>query len=141
MLGLLQQLSAHLAERTRLLTSHVLRPLVSRPPRVAVIGAGPAGAICARTLANHGVPVTVFDKGRGAGGRLSTRRADDARFDHGAQFLTARDPQVLRWVSDWEEAGAAGRQAVGAACQPGLDPGSPGGRARGGGRGAGRRAA
>jgi renalase len=32
----------------------------------------------------------VFDKGRGIGGRLATRRAPDGRqFDHGAQYITA----------------------------------------------------
>ena len=41
----------------------------------------------------QGWAVTVFDKGRGPGGRLATRRADDLRFDHGAQYFTARDPR------------------------------------------------
>ena len=42
---------------------------------VAVIGAGLAGAACARGLQAAGVQVTVFDKSRGVGGRLATRRA------------------------------------------------------------------
>jgi renalase len=61
----------------------------------AVVGAGLAGLACARALAAAGVAVTLFDKGRAAGGRLATRRAEagDGRrlgFDHGAQYLTAR---------------------------------------------------
>jgi len=61
----------------------------------AVVGAGLAGLACARALAAEGVAVTLFDKGRAAGGRLATRRAEagDGRrlgFDHGAQYLTAR---------------------------------------------------
>ncbi|TGN44114.1 FAD-dependent oxidoreductase, partial [Paracoccus liaowanqingii] len=61
--------------------------------RVAIIGAGLAGLTCAGRLAQAGLSVTLFDKGRGPGGRLATRRADDGlRFDHGALWLAARDP-------------------------------------------------
>ncbi|NBC96306.1 MAG: FAD-dependent oxidoreductase, partial [Deinococcus-Thermus bacterium] len=81
-------------------------------PAVAVIGAGMAGLACARTLADHGWPVTVFDKGRGPGGRMSTRRADPERglpdpVDHGAQYFTADDPRFRRFVDSWVEAGVA----------------------------------
>ncbi|MGA0173935.1 MAG: FAD-dependent oxidoreductase, partial [Phycisphaerales bacterium] len=75
------------------------------PARVAIVGAGIAGLVAARTLADHGFDVEVFDKGRGPGGRTSTRRDDDARFDHGAPCFTARDPRVLRMLSSWGDAG------------------------------------
>lgn len=58
---------------------------------IAVIGAGLSGLSAALSLVAAGQSVQVFDKGRGPGGRLSTRRAGDWRFDHGGQFLTARD--------------------------------------------------
>jgi renalase len=59
--------------------------------------------------------VTVFDKARGPGGRMSTRRGQHAdgqalAFDHGAQYFTARDArfqavvqQGLRagWMAPW----------------------------------------
>jgi predicted NAD/FAD-dependent oxidoreductase len=52
----------------------------------AVIGAGISGLICARTLAQHGWLVTVFEKGRGVGGRMAVRRTEAGlAFDHGAQ--------------------------------------------------------
>ena len=70
-------------------------------PRVAVIGAGLAGLICAERLIRQGWPVTVFDKGRGPGGRMATRRADDLRFDHGAQYFTARDQRFRDRVDAW----------------------------------------
>ena len=67
----------------------------SKPPaanrRVAVIGAGIAGMACARTLAQAGHQVTVFEKSRGAGGRMSTRNTEFGAFDHGAQYFTVRD--------------------------------------------------
>ena len=62
---------------------------------IAIIGAGMAGLACARRLAYHGRAVRLFEKGRKAGGRLSTRRIETAlgtvQFDHGAQYFTARD--------------------------------------------------
>lgn len=61
------------------------------PRRVAVVGAGMAGIVAARTLAQAGCDVTVFEKSRGAGGRMATRRTDFGGFDHGAQFFTVRD--------------------------------------------------
>jgi len=63
-------------------------------PRIAVIGAGLAGLTCARALRARGASIRLFDKGRAAGGRLATRRAEAGgqalQFDHGAQYLTAR---------------------------------------------------
>ncbi len=43
-------------------------------PRVAVIGAGIAGLVTARTLADHGIEVCVFERSRGVGGRGANRR-------------------------------------------------------------------
>jgi renalase len=70
---------------------------VSHPPahstnrHIAVIGAGIAGIACARTLAQAGHTVTVFEKSRGAGGRMGTRKSEFGGFDHGAQYFTVRD--------------------------------------------------
>ena len=54
--------------------------------QIAVIGAGIAGLACARELARADAKVTVFEKSRGLGGRLGTRRQGNFAFDHGAQF-------------------------------------------------------
>lgn len=59
--------------------------------RIAVIGSGLAGLSAAARLAEAGHGVAVFDKGRGPGGRLATRRAADAVFDHGAPLFTPGD--------------------------------------------------
>lgn len=79
----------------------------TRPWRVAVIGAGIAGAACARTLAEHGVEVVVFEKSRGPGGRMSTRRGEAGEFDHGAQYFTARDERFARRIESWCHDGVA----------------------------------
>jgi predicted NAD/FAD-dependent oxidoreductase len=75
-------------------------------PTVAVIGAGISGLTCARTLADHSLPVTVFEKSRGVGGRMATRRSDNGpAFDHGAQYFTVRDERFQSCVDSWQHAG------------------------------------
>lgn len=76
---------------------------------VAIIGAGVAGLACARALREAGVEVAVYDKGRGPGGRCSSRRTPFGRFDHGAQFFTARDEGFRTRLTEWEAAGVAAR--------------------------------
>lgn len=77
---------------------------MSRPASVAVIGAGIAGLACARRLADAGLSVAVFDKGRGIGGRMATRRMGIG-VDHGAQYFTARGADFRAQVADWLAAG------------------------------------
>ena len=80
----------------------VTRSLWNPIPSVAVIGAGISGLICARTLADHGCNVTIFEKSRGVSGRMSTRRLDHGMsFDHGAQYFTARDERFKRCIHSW----------------------------------------
>ncbi|MEM9175903.1 MAG: NAD(P)-binding protein [Myxococcota bacterium] len=77
--------------------------------RVAIIGAGLAGIRVAHRLAAAGADVRIFEKARGVGGRMSTRRTDFGAFDHGAQFFTAEDPRFRRQVGEWIERGVASR--------------------------------
>ncbi len=70
-----------------------------------VIGAGMAGLNAGRLLHDAGWQVTVFDKGRGVGGRLATRRIDEGIYDHGAQFITVRSPRFAALMADLEKAG------------------------------------
>ncbi len=66
-----------------------------------------AGLACARRLADTGLAPVVFDKGRGLGGRLATRRSDHGAFDHGAQYVTARTPAFRAFLDDLKAEGAA----------------------------------
>ncbi|MBU3594198.1 FAD-dependent oxidoreductase [Polynucleobacter sp. 71A-WALBACH] len=75
--------------------------------KVAIIGAGIAGLSCAKELQSHGVAVDVFEKSRGASGRMSTRRTQEWAADHGAQYFTARDPRFHQEVQRWVQAGIA----------------------------------
>jgi photolyase PhrII len=83
----------------------VQRPAWSSAPSVLVVGAGVSGLACARTLADHGFTVTVLEKGRGVGGRLSTRREGDWHFDHGAPLMHFGDARTRRFVESWEHDG------------------------------------
>ena len=77
---------------------------------IAIIGAGMTGLSCARLLADAGKAPVVFDKSRGLGGRLATRRAGALRFDHGAQFVTARSDSFCAYLAEhaapWQPADA-----------------------------------
>jgi predicted NAD/FAD-dependent oxidoreductase len=56
----------------------------------------------------------VFDKGRGIGGRLATRReAAGLQFDHGAQYVTARGEGFGSVLRRMQDAGAAAPWANG----------------------------
>jgi len=81
--------------------------------RIGIIGAGMAGLSCAQALRRQGHRPVLFDKGHGPGGRMSTRRIDTplgkAAFDHGAQYLTARDPAFVEQVERWAQTGHVAR--------------------------------
>lgn len=83
--------------------------------RIAIIGAGISGLACADRLSAGGIEIVLFDKGRGAGGRMSTRRLETAQgpvmLDHGAQYFTARDPLFVNQINTWRESGLATRWA------------------------------
>jgi renalase len=73
--------------------------------RFAVVGAGMAGLACAHELARADAKVTVFERSRGLGGRLATRRTGQLAFDHGAQFVTARSRPFGRYAETALRAG------------------------------------
>lgn len=95
--------------------------------KIGIIGAGLAGLSAADALMDAGHTITLFDKARGPGGRMSTRRTDTpagmAFFDHGAQYFTARDPGFAAEVARWE---AAGMAALWPAAGDGAWVGTPG---------------
>ncbi|WP_041258267.1 NAD(P)/FAD-dependent oxidoreductase [Fibrella aestuarina] len=74
-----------------------------------IIGAGLSGLTAAHQLQQNGHSVTLLDKGRGVGGRLATRRlgrdAEASRADHGAQYFSARSPELQALVHNWQAQG------------------------------------
>ncbi|WP_428388442.1 NAD(P)/FAD-dependent oxidoreductase [Mucisphaera sp.] len=75
---------------------------------VLIIGAGVAGSAAGRLLKQAGLSCTVYDKGRGPGGRASTRQRDLLAFDHGVQYLSAKSAAFAEALRAWEEAGVIG---------------------------------
>ena len=77
--------------------------------KIGIVGAGISGLSCAELLQAAGHAVSVFDKGRGAGGRMATRRVPapfgDVALDHGAQYFTAREPRFAAAVTGWQASG------------------------------------
>ncbi len=74
---------------------------------VAIIGAGMAGLACAQRLARGGMRPVLFDKGRGIGGRVATRRVGGLQFDHGAQYVTARGAEFTALLREFAASGVA----------------------------------
>ncbi|MBR9755974.1 FAD-dependent oxidoreductase [Cobetia sp. 4B] len=71
---------------------------------IAIIGAGIAGLSAATRLAAQGHAVTIFEKARGPGGRLASRRTSEGPIDIGAQYFTARDPRFQSALEQWRAA-------------------------------------
>lgn len=71
---------------------------------VGIIGTGLAGLTCARQLCDRGYTVKLFDKSRGIGGRLATRRVNQADqvipVDHGLPFLTIQGEKTAALIDN-----------------------------------------
>ena len=74
---------------------------------IAIIGTGIAGLSAARALRDAGHAVQLFDKSRGSGGRMSSKRSDAGSLDMGAQYFTARDRRFVNEVQRWQSNGWA----------------------------------
>ena len=70
--------------------------------KTIIIGAGMAGLSAARVLTQKGHEVTVLDKGRGVGGRMSTRTIENAKADHGAQYFAAKTPEFQALIAEFQ---------------------------------------
>ena len=64
---------------------------------IAIIGSGISG-ISIGNMLNHIANVTIFEKSRGIGGRISTRYIGDFEFDHGAQFFTIKTDSFQKFM-------------------------------------------
>ena len=79
---------------------------------IAIVGAGISGLMAATYLAGKGKNSVLFDKGRGPGGRMSTRRFGNSGWIMGPIF-TVRDPRFEKYVRvgkklGWRKSGARG---------------------------------
>lgn len=58
------------------------------------------GLSAARVLTQQGHDVIVLDKGRGVGGRMSTRTMEQAKADHGAQYFSVKSPEFKALIEE-----------------------------------------
>ena len=65
---------------------------------IAIIGAGLSGLTAANILKKY-CPVTLFEKSRGVGGRMSMRKEGPYSFDHGAQFFKAKNDRFKLFIA------------------------------------------
>ncbi|KZZ46253.1 hypothetical protein A3759_07210 [Thalassolituus sp. HI0120] len=72
---------------------------------IAIVGAGMAGLSALQRLKEHGHQVTIFDKSRGSGGRLATKKVGDASWDMGAQFMRSHDEGFKQALLQWQQEG------------------------------------
>ena len=72
---------------------------------VLVVGAGMSGLAAASTLNGTRLQTLVIDKSLKIGGRLASKKRGSARFDYGAQFMTAREPRFMALMEQCEALG------------------------------------
>lgn len=72
---------------------------------IAIIGTGIAGLSAAHALQTAGHDIHLFEKSRGSGGRMSSKRSDAGALDMGAQYFTARDRRFMAAVRHWQHLG------------------------------------
>lgn len=80
--------------------------------RIAIIGAGMAALSALAVLRQHGHQVELFEKSRGTGGRLASKRGQQASWDMGAQYIKANSPEFARTLADWHQQGLVEPWAV-----------------------------
>ncbi len=69
---------------------------------VAIVGSGLAGLSAGRTLQGQGHRVSLFEKSRGTGGRMVSKRTPWGSLDMGAQYFTARHPRFIDELGIWQ---------------------------------------
>ena len=77
--------------------------------KITIIGSGFSSAVLSKNLKEK--DVLIFDKGRGPGGRSSTRRVEHVGvFDHGLQFISPKEKEfelflkqhLTSFVKEWD---------------------------------------
>lgn len=75
---------------------------------IAIIGAGLAGLSTLQHLDPALFRVTLFEKSRGPGGRLSSKKVGESSWDMGAQYLRAHSSEFADQLNTWEKDGLTG---------------------------------
>jgi renalase len=72
---------------------------MTTPLEIAIVGAGIAGITCASQLQAAGYQgITIFEKSRGVGGRLTTRRMHQTCVDRGTCYISPKGEEFRKLV-------------------------------------------
>jgi predicted NAD/FAD-dependent oxidoreductase len=96
---------------------------VIKQTRIGIVGAGIAGLACAEQLVRLGAGVSLFDKGRRPGGRMTALHLEQGSWDLGAQYFAVRHPAFAQWLAGHQ---VEGRIAPWASGPPGAMVAVPG---------------
>lgn len=66
--------------------------------KIAIIGAGFSGCLIYKKLIANSFDVTLFDKSRGTGGRLSTKYIGNYFIDHGTSIIKSSDDNFINFL-------------------------------------------
>lgn len=69
--------------------------------KIAIIGAGISGLTIATYLQKQNLKITIFDKGREVGGRMSSRRTEWGYLDHGTQYFSVKSPEFQDFMAQY----------------------------------------
>lgn len=73
--------------------------------KIAIVGAGFTGCYLAHRLQEFGVEVTIFEKSRGVGGRLATRKEEGYAINHGTASFQAKGSAFQNFCNGLVEEG------------------------------------
>lgn len=68
---------------------------------IAVIGSGMATCGLIHALNKESYDIQIFEKARGTGGRMAHHKSPEGNLEFGAQFFTARTPELQALVAHW----------------------------------------
>ena len=72
---------------------------------IAIVGAGMAGLTALQQLRHANHVIHVFDKSRGSGGRLASKKVGLASWDMGAQFIRSHSAEFAAQIEQWQQQG------------------------------------
>ena len=79
--------------------------MITNPMVIGIIGSSISGLIAGKRLADAGHDVTIIEKERSLGGRLSTIELDDLNMDVGISHFEAKSQTFSTFVDDLKEEG------------------------------------
>ena len=68
-------------------------------PKIVILGAGMSAVAFAKNLSNS-FQVELYEKSRGVGGRLCSKKSHETRYHLGAQFCTCTDPDFQKLLNN-----------------------------------------